>query len=417
MKKRALAISVLLFSTGLFADTQAQINQLQSQINALQAQISQMGNGNTTGNMLSLDTQVPFGTMSKVEMPLALIKNRSLTNSYWVLGGQIQSDLQDWNGSQLSTTSSSNPNYSNGSSVFLTKVYLFNEINLGQNAMGFIALKGATPNYNVVVDRAFLLVGKLSPTEPLFITAGSTYLPFGSFSGNGPLNNNLTTSMFRVSPTNQFSATAGMGPFTLIGSMYNNNSSVNSSINYLLTGLFAKSFEGYNVNFGASYLSNIVGTNSNLGAAYSQFGSSSSTQPLQSNTNPAWDVNFSFGKPMLSLLGEYVTTLRSTLNQGQSIGKISAWSLGTTGTFPAMNTPYYWQLAYSATNNMQNVPMPLDGNFSQSLKTSVGFKHQWLGSIQGQYWKNVYLGPEVSYGTLYSNQHTYTVTMDATAYF
>ena len=66
---------------------------------------------------------------------------------------------------------------------------------------------------------------------------------------------------------------------------------------------------------------------------------------------------------------------------------------------------------------MQNVAMPLDGNYQDGLKTLIGFNHQWIGSIQGEYWKNVYVGPELTYGALYNGQNTYTAILDATAYF
>ncbi len=91
--------------------------------------------------------------------------------------------------------------------------------------------------------------------------------------------------------------------------------------------------------------------------------------------------------------------------------------LGLTGQFALFNSPYFWQVSYSKTANMQNVLMPLDGDYQDALKTTTGFKNQWIGSIQGEFWQNVYIGPEFTYGYLYNNAHTYTATLDATAYF
>ena len=365
--------------------------------------------------MVSLDTGAPFGAMSKTETPLALIKARNINSAPWVLGGQLEADLQYWNGSNIHTTN--NTTYNNGSNVSLTKWYLFNQVNISKNAIGILSLKNSLPSYTVQIDRAFLMLGQLNTSQPLFVIAGYTYLPFGNFGANGPLDNNITTNMFRISPTDQVSLNAGTGHFTVIGTMFNNNSSVNNSINYLVTGLFNKTIEGYNLSAGNSYLTNIVGTNSGVGGAYHQAGSFSSTQPLQSATNPAWDINVSFGLAPLSIVGEYVTTLRSSTNQTQSVGKISAWMMGFTGKFAAVGTPYSWQLTYDKTRNMQNMPMPLDGDYAANLKTLTGYTYQWLGSIQGQYWKNVYLGPEISYGNLYNNTYAYTLTLDLTAYF
>lgn len=410
MKRKLLPVSLMLITAHAFADTtQATLAQLQNQINQLQTQINSL---NPSTNLVATDSAVPFGTLSKVGMPLQLVKNRKINTAPLVFGGQIEADLQYWNGSTLSTSASKNYNAQN-SSIALTKVYLFNEANINQNTIGFISLKNTLPNNSIVLDRAFLMLGQLNAGEPLFVTVGSTYLPFGNFSGNGPLNNALTTNLFRVSPTDQISANIGKGPFTLIGSMYQNN-----SINYLVTGLFNKNIYGYTLALGSSYLTNIVGTNSGIGNAFHAYGSTSSaSQPLQSSTNPAWDVNISFGKAPLSVLGEYATTLRASTDEDQSIGKLSAWMLGTAGKFAFENTPYNWQISYSKTANMQNIPMPFDGNFADNLKSATGFKNQWLGSIQGEYWKNAYIGPELGYDKLYSNAHTYTLTLDATAYF
>lgn len=320
MKKIAFSMILLTGSTA-FGDTQSDINQLQNQINALQQQVAGM-NQTSFSKAVGTDTNAPFGAMSKTETPLAVLKARSSNSSSWVIGGQVESDLQYWNGSTL--TSSSNKSYSDGTGVTLTKLYLFNQVNINQNAIGFISLKSTNPNYEVQVDRAFLILGQLDAQEPLFVTAGYTYLPFGNFGSNGPLNNNLTTNLYRVSPTDQISLNAGTGSLTFIGKAFNNNSSVNHTINYLITGLFAKTIEGYNLAIGSSYLTNIIGTNSGIGEAFHSGGSANSvSQPLQSNTNPAWDVNASFGITPLSLVGEYFTTLRAVNKQSQSVGKLS----------------------------------------------------------------------------------------------
>lgn len=409
------AILLIMSASSLCADPSQQeaLNSLQSQINALQSQIANMQN---PANVIGLDTAIPFGTMSKVEMPLALIKARNTNTAPIVIGGQVEADVQYWNGTPLTTSSGQNYNTPD-SSIAFTKLYLFTEANINENTIGLITLKNTLPANTVQFDRAFLMLGKLNPAAPLFVTVGMSYLPFGNFSGNGPLDNSLTTDMFRVSQTDQVSLNMGYGPFTFIGSMFNNNSTVNASIHYLFTGLFNKTIDGYSLALGTSYLTNIVGTSSGLGSAFHQMGSYSSSAPLQSNTNPAWDANFTFGKPIFSVLGEYVTTLRASTNQNQNVGKISAWLLGTTGKFSSYGTPYTWQLSYAKTTNMQNVPMPFDGNYAQNLKTATGFQNQWIGSIQGEYFQNVYIGPELTYGNLYNSAHTYTATLDATAYF
>lgn len=406
MKLKMISLAMVLATGPLFADSSSAVNQLQAQINALQAQINQLDQTNQTAfsHVVGLDTADPFGTLSKVNMPLQLLKNRNQNPAALTLGGQIESDLQDWNGDAIQTHTKTQ--YEQGSSVALTKMYLFTEANLGQDALGFISLKNGSDN-SVVVDRAFFMLGDLNSSTPLFVTAGSTYLPFGMFSGNGPLNNTLITNVYRVSPTNQVSGNAILGPVTVIASAYNNQSTVNNSMDGLFTLEFAKNIDQFHTNFGASYLSNMVGTASGLGAAFAQGAAH----------NPAWDANFNVGVKALSLLGEYASTVHGATIDKQNTSLLSSWMLGVSGQFSAWNSPYFWQLSDSETHNMQNVAMPLDGDFQEGLKTLTGFNHQWIGSIQGEYWKNVYVGPELTYGALYNGQDTYTATLDATAYF
>ncbi len=404
MKLKLLSMAMALAVSPLFADSQTTLDQLQAQINALQTQVNQMTQTTAIDQAVGLDTANPFGALSKVFMPLQLVKTREQGKSL-VLGGQIEGDLQYWGGDDLAT--SSGAQYGSGSSVAATKVYLFTEANLGQDAMGFLSLKNGSNN-TVIVDRAFVIAGELNANNPLFVTVGSTYLPFGLFVGNGPLNMTLTTDAFRVSPTNQLTGNAVWGPITFIASAYNNASTVNNTINGLFTVQFSKLVNAMHYNFGASYLNNVVGTNSDVGTAFVA-GSSPS--------NPAWDANFNVGMKALSLIGEYVSTTDSATIDHQARGDLSSWVLGVNGGFECLSAPYFWQMSYSATHNMQNIATPLDGNFQNGLKTSIGFQHQWIGSLQGEYWNNVYIGPELTYGTLYNGQNTYSAILDMTAYF
>ncbi len=422
MKFNVFTLSILICTINwTFADNdttlqqQANLNQLQAQINTLQMQVNNLQPDSQSG-VLGLDTAVPFGTLSKVQMPEALLTTRGNTPPALVLGGQVETDLQYWNGSNITTTSGTNYN-ANSSALSLSRVYLFNEANIGPHALGMISFINGRPSQNIQLDRAFLLLGNLNASHPFYITAGSTYLPFGAFSGNGPLDNALTTNLFRISPTDQLIANYGQGPFLVQAGTYSNNStSVNNSINGLTSILFNDKIANIAVNLGASYLSNIVGTNSEAGVAFNN-GTASSTTPLNSSTNPAYDFNFSIGIAPFSVIGEYVSTLRSVNNNDVNVGTISSWMLGTVGKFALMSIPYNWQLSYSATRNLQNVPMALDGDYQQNYKYA-SIKNEWLASIQGEYWQNVYLGPELDYDDLYNNAgHTYTLTFDATAYF
>jgi hypothetical protein len=245
---------------------------------------------------------------------------------------------------------------------------------------------------------------------------GANYLPFGNFSGNGPWSNALTTNMFRVSTTNQVIANFSNNWLIVNTGIYSNTGVAgSSSINYLANAIAQKTWNGIGMSFGAGYMSDVSGSNSGLGKAYGT--GASGPNNLSSATNGAYDINASIGPAYFTLLAEYVSTVGGAMQGGHSTGVMSAWMLGEQSNFKVHDIPTKFQLSYSQTVNMNNIQMTYNADIPSSLKTNAGIQSQWLTSIQGQFFHNVWIGPEFVTAQLYTGQNSYTGTLDVTAYF
>jgi hypothetical protein len=118
------------------------------------------------------------------------------------------------------------------------------------------------------------------------------------------------------------------------------------------------------------------------------------------------------------LLGEYVTTTKSAEVNNVATGKLSSWMLGANYKTGLYNIPTTFQLSYSATENMQNLPYALPGEANGTINTvGTSVKNQWLASVEGEVLTNFFVGPEFDYSELYTGQKTYAVTLDMNALF
>lgn len=414
MKKLALTVLTLLAFNNVYADDiNTTITQLQDQINALNAQLN---NPSTKAGVpiVGTDAANPLSAMSKVQMPIQVLKAKSQLNNPVVLGGEIETDLQYTDGNTIPL--SNGTTYKSGSDVGVNKVYLMTMANINDEATGLVNLVMTRPTHAIDVERAFLIFGNLNK-NPFSLMAGANYLPFGNFSGNGPWSNALTTNLFRVSTTNQMVANYTNRWLILNGGIYSNNAAGANNIDYLFNGIANGSWKNINMSLGAGYMNDVRGANSGFGNSYVLQGATSAAKPLSGGTNGAFDINASIGPAYFTLLAEYVSTNHGATEAGKSVASMNAWMLGEQSKFKLYQIPMVYQISYSATDNMSAIQMIYNGNIPQNLKTAIGIQHQWLTSLVGEFWTNVWIGPEFVTAKLYTGQYSYTGTLDATAYF
>lgn len=397
-----------------YADTvQQQLQTLQNQIDALNQHIqAKVLVGQAP--IVTTDAKLPIGDLSKTHMPYIILSHKYDYTAPLVLGGYVEADAQTWNGSFKSRDDDSYPQ--NGNTLALTKAHLISMANLNSDTFALVELRNNLPDNNMVVEGGFLTFGNFAKS-PWYFTVGNTYLPFGNFNGDGPLDNSLLTNAFRVSNTNQATLGLNLDNFDTNIAVFSNNSYANNGIHdfVLNTEWFKKLNSISSLKLSVGYLNDIRGTSSGVGEAY-EGNVPSSNATLTGDTNGAVDGSLTYEIDHLSVFGEYISTTQSALDDHRSTGNLSAWLLGSEYRFHILQYWTHFQLSYSQTQNMQDVNLPLAGNYALNLKTK-GIKSEWLTSIEPEVWHNVYVGPEFDFNRMYAGTSTWVLSMDFTAYF
>jgi hypothetical protein len=198
--------------------------------------------------------------------------------------------------------------------------------------------------------------------------------------------------------------------------IYSNSTFDNGLHDFLINSEWTGTLDSNsNIVFGAGYINDIRGTSSGVGQAYAS-GTPSAASPLTGPATGAYDANISLNLANFSLLWEYNKTSTSANVNNQAIGKPSVWMLATVYKHVLFKRPVQYQLSFSQSKNMQNIPLALAANYAQNLN-ATGIKTEWLASVVSEVWKNTYIGPELDYDHMYAGNNTWTLTMDATAYF
>ncbi len=434
MKKLALVISCLV-ATNSFALTQTttqqnlqnELKELQKEIALLNKEVSQEATVETKPSFIALDTVNPYAFMPSTSLAYSILQSKDVLNNPLVIGGEVEADLQKWGGSYAPSTNNTPPDaisYHSGSGVSFSSAAFYTVANFSNYFTGVAALQTNLPSNSVSLGRAFINVGNLD-LNPLYFTGGDNYLPVGAFDGNGPWSNALTTNMFRAA-ANQ--AVLGWHPLksglNVNVGVYQTPSTFNNDLtNYLANATYTRVLGLFTVNAGAGYLSDLRGDGSTVGSAFtSQTINGIPSGPIyNSQRNGMFDANIGLSYGEYGVTSEYVTSAQN-VNKGTSTtsnGKLDAWMVSADYTPVVRNIPITAQVSYSATDNMANVPMPLDGAIASDFDTTPGngMRNQWLTSVTGEVYTNVYVGPEFQYAKLYSDKDTWTTTLDASAFF
>ena len=417
-----LVITNLTLASSAFADTAATPAQ-QAQLSSLQNQITQLENGlndssSFTNNILMSDSSNPFGAMPDTSFPLALLQSKTTFNKPLVMGGQLEADLQSWGDN---TIPGSNPitdntlNYSNGTSIYLTTAKLFTMANLGDWATTYYSVSAATTVFPTTFDQAFLVLGDLAK-NPLYLMIGKGYLPFGSFAGNGPWSNSITTNDFRISQTYQVNLGFFQNGLSLNIADANSGTTYGSEFNDFVYNInYANNYNNINYSLGSSYITDIRGMNGNAGTAYGELPLGVSGGP-----NGAYDFNGSLGYKEVTLMAEYIATDTSAVNpNGSSTGILRSWMTTLDYSPVVLGKPTTFSIGYSGSQNMQNIPYNFSGMYNQYPLTgpNQGFQSSWIAFVSRPIYTNVILSPEFDYAKTYAGLYTWTSTLDLTAYF
>ena len=186
---------------------------------------------------------------------------------------------------------------------------------------------------------------------------------------------------------------------------------------------YTDSLGAFSLSGGAGYMSDIRYSGSAIAAAYGGSGSRYTVQTgiLKGGQNGAVNLNTAVSYQLnsnqsLGAAAEWMGTTSSPTFRNKPTGDMQAWSVTANYSRPIFDKDTTFAVDYSATVNMQVVPMPLPGPVNTENVNTIGTQDQWLGYVQSELAPNIYLGPEFAWIRLYQGQTTWESTLDLSVY-
>ena len=365
------------------------------------------------------ESSVYFETLPTTTLPDALLANRDKFKARAItLGGNIEADLQSWFGDRIAASKVGSANtYQRGYGISLScfDIDILAQMNDWVSVYGSIVGTPAPGDYTPKINQAFFTLGNFDKS-PIYLSVGKMYVPFGSFSGGGPASYPLTHITFK--PGTQTQILLGyhhQGLSTMISAFNNQaNKAYHKKIDFAY-GLYYtfKADKGLSVSVGGGYVHDLI----NLGGSFTgNDANSQSPQTRFPNGLPAWDMNAALNYGIFGVSGEYIRGIYGDVKR--NFAKPIAWSAAATVAPVILGQTTTFSLGYSATKNMQNVPMSPTGNPTGINSLTNGIKYAWIGAVsRAMFYQSLHLGLDVQYATTYIKKHTTTASLDATVYF
>ena len=343
----------------------------------------------------------PFEKFHDETFELQLLQMRNdYPDQAVIFGGRFEADAQQWFGQ--ATQNPAGGNYPrSGSHVFIHKAILDTAANINSWTTAFISVK-ASSGHAFGVNKAFVNFGNLAKT-PFYASVGKDYLPFGLFSGGGPLTHSLTRYAFRPDETVQATAGYFKHGVNVTGSVLQDQ---HTNANFLLNGSYQRAWDQYGFTVGAGYLNDLRNTSSGLG---------SDTTIQNGRSMGAWDINGVVSYWQLATKAEYMQATARNPVAGND-GAARSWYIAESYTPTIYGKQTTFNLGFSRTYNMRNVPLPLPGS-GGTLKPASGLKYQWVGNVTREVFHDTFLSVEYVYDVTYAQKGSNTINLDLDVYF
>ena len=371
------------------------------------------------GDIVQSDAAQPLGLLSETSLAYSLLEAQSSAQASLTLGGFLQADLQTWGANTDVPVAFSDRYPQSGSALALTSADLYTLANLNSWTQVFFTLEGGLNGYPTTLSQALINFGNLSKT-PFYVSVGETDLPFGVFPGGGLVESTLEASAFESTQLNQLNFGFALGQFNTNLVVFNGQNNLND---FMYNLQYGHPFGPFSLSGGVGYMNDIRYSGSAIAAAY---GSSSGRYTVQSdilkggqigavnlNTALAYQLNPS---QSLGAAAEWMSTTSSPLFRNHPTGDMQAWSVTGNYNRPIFAKNTTFAIDYSATVNMQVVPMPFSVPVNAVNVNLIGTQDQWLGYVQSELAHNVYVGPEFAWIQLYHGGQTWESTLDVSVY-
>ena len=337
------------------------------------------------------------------------------------LGGYFQAAVQTWGEDNLNGVIGHRFYSDDGSAFAPISADLDTLANINSWTQAFVTIQGGLNGYQTIISQAFVNFGNLSKS-PFYLTIGNTDLPFGTFPGGGLVASTVESNAFAPDQLNQLDLGWSRGNFNTTFALFNGQTNL-SDFSY--SAEYTVPIQSFSLQGGAGYLRDIRYSASDVAAAYGTSNSIYNTRTgiLQGGRNGAVDLNASLtytvnSNQSANLSGEWITTTTSPsiARTNISTGKLQAWSVSGSYSLPIFHRDTTFALDYSATINMQLVPLQLPGQIDEPSFSMIGIQNQWLGYFQTEVLQNIYIGPEYIWLEMYNGQHTWETSLNLSLY-
>jgi hypothetical protein len=256
-------------------------------------------------------------------------------------------------------------------------------------------------NSRIYLSRAFLTVGNLDKA-PVYGSIGQFYVPFGSYDSymiTDPFTKSIAITKQRPVLLGFSKCNFHTEAYAFKGDSYTGH---NKTINNWGANLGYKiDVNKFNGEFGAGYIDNIADSDGMQNTytpkgTFRGFGKESTTEKLQHQV-PAADVNVDVGYGSLSLVGEYITALRSfsknDLMFNHKGAKISALQTELNYKLQAWNKPVTFAAGYQQSWEALGLNIP---------------EYSWLAAAGISLWKDTIEKLEYRHDINYKSGDTVT---------
>ncbi|MEO8401667.1 MAG: LbtU family siderophore porin [Gammaproteobacteria bacterium] len=356
-----------------------------------------------------LSKNVLFEGFAPDTFSLQLLQAKNSFHKYdLVFGGSVEADLQQWQGDKI--LMSPYGIYQSGTGAYLTQATLDIMENFSSWSTLFFSVADShigrpAPNGNYIyLPHAAAVLGNLDKL-PVYLTLGISSIPFGIFTGSGTWDSPLTASYFSPNQAPQISLGYFKNGWNFAAAGYSDQ--VNHENLFAYNASYTKSNDTYSYSLGAGYLndlkSNTTGEPSNQ-----------TKQNLDGQDMGAIvEFNASVVYREVGLNGEYLRG-NAILQPNTDIPKAFAITATYTPTIAGKDTPF--GITYSKTIHLNLIPGTLTGANTLQLAAD-GLRTNWACSVSRPiFTPNIYLGFDFERSTTYTDHHTYTGTVDLTAF-
>ncbi len=404
LSRQLISLAACSLASSVFAaNANHQVNQ--ATVAHSQGTLSKIHHFADQGWQIHSDRNNPFEKLSSSDFALSLLQEKQALGMHSItLGGYLQADAQYWRNNNIFKINNAS---ASGSAFSITTTKLDASANINPWTLAFIS--GEAKNLGTVgetklsVNKGFLVFGNLEK-NPIYLTVGKNYIPFGQFLSGGPWTSSLDKSAFHSDEIPQITLNYYQHGLNTHVALFNSVKGQLSAFAY--TAQYSGKLNNQShYSMGAGYINDLRGMKDALGNI-------TTDQSVYSKNIGALDLNAMVTYQKFTLAGEYLKTTRAVANNPKDA---SAWSTSLSYKTPIMGKTTNFLVGYSHTSNMRGIAIGLPNDPARGPASEL--KSQIIAAAQQEIFKNTFVGLEYVHAKDYSKHYANVMTIDGSYYF